>query len=129
MNKLCILITCIVLVGCSNGYCPKAQSEKAIQEMGAIVLEFDAYSNSLPIDTKNMQITRSDMAGLNVPGCLEKAKSLTISAMDNMTQGSNYYLSNNDDWIFYIDDGLALIKEAELEIARIYSCMPNCNPD
>ena len=124
---LIIIAITILFSACSNSYCPKSDTQSAIQNIGSIIIKFDAYSNN-NFDLNQMQIIRNELSSLNVPECLTKTKNFTINAMDYMILGTRGYLNNESDWINHINDGLNMIKTAENEMARIYACMPDCKP-
>ena len=128
MRKILLSIFLIILFsGCTVNYCPQRETETSMREMGAIVIQFDSYANSNPFNIQMMQKSRSDMSSLKVPGCLERSKKLTLSAMDNIIVGSKHFLADNDNWSYYIGEGISQIKEAENEMSRIIACMPNCD--
>lgn len=135
-------------------YCPEKDTKRAVDEIELYIMRFDNYYNREPLDKDKMFSTRKELGALEVPECLEKAKSLSLSAMEKLQKGLAYCPEtptpetgeNNLPTVElpeflqeasgsqanicskYYDDGLLLMKEAELELNRIRNCTPNCLP-
>ena len=138
MNKRIITIALIalVLVGCTNSYCPPEEAELAIDELQNLAEEWDdafevanstsRISLSGPIG--DLQEIKRDVGSLDIPDCLTDVQDNLVKAMESGIDAFIAFMGKESDQTIknhFTLYGFFIDKYHE-ELSDVEECLPNC---
>jgi len=136
--KQLVLLSVILLIGCTNSYCPPEEAKIAFEELSLIQerwLDGIQIANatprmSLPTVIENLQIIKRDANALDVPECLIEAQKYLVESMEYGIDSFLSFLSNDEDGMvnFNFNISNSLLSSASVELKEINACLPNCRP-